>query len=42
MEALRENLVLEYPEIATIDVVEPDHMFVKVSRKFFPETAKGL
>ena len=33
---------IEYPEIETIDVVEPDEMFVKVSRKFFPETAKGF
>ena len=32
----------EYPEIETIDVVEPDELFVKVSKEFFPETAKGF
>ncbi len=31
-----------YPEIENIDVVEQDEMFVKVSKKFFPETAKGF
>lgn len=31
-----------YPEIAEIDVVESDDMFVKVCREFFPETAKGF
>ena len=31
-----------YPEITQIDVVEPDEMFIDVSRKFFPETAKGF
>ena len=31
-----------YPEIESIDVVEPDEMFMDVSRKFFPETAAGL
>ena len=33
---------IEYPEIESIDVVEPDEMFVEVSRQFFPETAKGF
>ncbi len=33
---------IQYPEIEQIDVVEPDEMFVEVSRKFFPETAKGF
>ena len=32
----------QYPEIETIDVVEPDELFVRVSREFFPETAKGF
>ena len=32
----------EYPEIKEIDVVEPDEMFIEVSSKFFPETAKGF
>lgn len=32
----------EYPEIKEIDVVEPDEMFIEVSRRFFPETAKGF
>lgn len=32
----------EYSEIEEIDVVEPDEMFVNVSREFFPETAKGF
>ncbi len=31
-----------YPEIENINVVEQDEMFVEVSRKFFPETAKGF
>ncbi len=31
-----------YPEIESIDVVEPDEMFIEVSRKFFPETAGGF
>ena len=33
---------IEYPEIEHIDVVEPDEMFVDVSKEFFPETAKGF
>ena len=33
---------IEYPEIVSIDVVEPDEMFIQVSREFFPETAKGF
>ena len=32
----------EYKEIENIDVVEPDELFVRVSREFFPETAKGF
>ncbi len=31
-----------YQEIEIIDVVEPDKMFVDVSRKFFPQNAVGL
>lgn len=31
-----------YPEIESIDVVEPDEMFVEVCRRFFPETAEGF
>lgn len=31
-----------YPEIEQIDVVEPDEVFVKVCREFFPEDAKGF
>lgn len=31
-----------YPEIEHIDVVEPDEMFISVSKEFFPETAKGF
>jgi len=34
--------LIEYKEIEHIDVVEPDEMFVQVSREFFPETAKGF
>lgn len=34
--------LIQYPEIETIDVVEPDELFIEVSRKFFPETAKGF
>ncbi|MCQ2548970.1 MAG: polyamine aminopropyltransferase [Lachnospiraceae bacterium] len=34
--------LIQYPEIECIDVVEPDEMFVQVSQKFFPETAKGF
>ena len=34
--------LIQYPEIERIDVVEPDEMFIEVSRKFFPETAKGF
>jgi spermidine synthase len=34
--------LIQYPEIEKIDVVEPDEMFIEVSRKFFPETAKGF
>ncbi len=34
--------LIEYSEIETIDVVEPDEMFINVSREFFPETAKGF
>ncbi|MGN0373317.1 MAG: polyamine aminopropyltransferase [Enterocloster sp.] len=33
---------IQYPEIETIDVVEPDELFIKVSREFFPETARGF
>jgi len=32
----------EYGEIEHIDVVEPDEMFIQVSREFFPETAQGF
>lgn len=32
----------EYGEIEHIDVVEPDEMFIQVSREFFPETARGF
>ncbi len=31
-----------YPEIEQIDVVEPDELFIKVSREYFPETASGF
>ncbi len=31
-----------YDEIKTIDVVEPDEMFVDVCREYFPDNAKGL
>ena len=31
-----------YDEIEEIDVVEPDELFVKVCREFFPDNAKGL
>ncbi|MBR6044505.1 MAG: polyamine aminopropyltransferase [Ruminococcus sp.] len=31
-----------YEEIETIDVVEPDEMFVRVCREFFPDNARGL
>ncbi|MBQ8107628.1 MAG: spermidine synthase, partial [Ruminococcus sp.] len=31
-----------YDEIETIDVVEPDELFVTVCREFFPDNAKGL
>lgn len=34
--------LIQYPEIESIDVVEPDEMFIVVSKKFFPETAKGF
>lgn len=34
--------LIQYPEIESIDVVEPDEMFIEVSKKFFPETAKGF
>lgn len=36
------RVCIEYPEIESIDVVEPDEMFVEVSRRFFPETARGF
>jgi len=32
----------EYGEVEHIDVVEPDEMFIQVSREFFPETAQGF
>lgn len=32
----------EYGEIEHIDVVEPDEMFIQVSREFFPDTARGF
>ena len=31
-----------YDEIEVIDVVEPDELFVKVCREFFPDNARGL
>lgn len=31
-----------YDEIEEIDVVEPDELFVKVCREFFPDNARGL
>ena len=31
-----------YDEIETIDVVEPDEMYVNVCREFFPDNARGL
>ena len=31
-----------YPEIEEIDVVEPDEVFVKACREFFPDAAKGF
>lgn len=34
--------LVEYPEIRQIEVVEPDELFVEVSRQFFPETATGF
>lgn len=34
--------LIEYGEIEHIDVVEPDEMFISVSKEFFPETAKGF
>lgn len=34
--------IIAYPEIEKIDVVEPDEMFIQVSREYFPETAKGF
>lgn len=34
--------LIHYPEIEHIDVVEPDELFVEVSSKYFPETAKGF
>ena len=36
------KVLTQYPEIEAIDVVEPDEMFIEVSREFFPETAKGF
>ena len=36
------RLCIDYPEIENIDVVEPDEMFVEVSRQFFPDAAKGF
>lgn len=34
--------LIEYGEIEHIDVVEPDEMFIQVSREFFKESAKGF
>lgn len=31
-----------YPEIEEIDVVEPDEVFIKACREFFPDTSKGF
>ncbi len=31
-----------YPEIEQIDVVEPDELFVQVSREYFPDAARGF
>ncbi|MGE4354231.1 MAG: polyamine aminopropyltransferase [Oscillospiraceae bacterium] len=31
-----------YPEIERIDVVEPDEVFVRVCREFFPEATRGF
>lgn len=36
------KVLTQYPEIASIDVVEPDEMFIEVSKKHFPETAEGF
>ena len=36
------KVLTQYPEIESIDVVEPDEMFIEVSREFFPESAKGF
>jgi spermidine synthase len=36
------KLLTQYPEIVSIDVVEPDEMFIEVSKKYFPETAEGF
>ena len=36
------KVLTQYPEIASIDVVEPDEMFIEVSKKYFPETAEGF
>ena len=34
--------LIQYPEIESIDVVEPDKLFVDVCREIFPEVACGL
>ena len=36
------KVLTQYPEIASIDVVEPDEMFIEVSKQYFPETAEGF
>jgi spermidine synthase len=36
------KVLTQYPEIVSIDVVEPDEMFIEVSKKYFPETAEGF
>ena len=32
----------QYPEIESIDIVEPDELMVEVCKKYFPEQSKGL
>lgn len=36
------RLCTDYPEVEHIDVVEPDELFINVSRQFFPSAAEGF
>ncbi len=36
------KMLLNYEEIARIDVTEPDERYVEVCREYFPESAEGL